>query len=611
MLLLLLLVVLTCHLHSSQNDFRLRLSFFDNIIIIASYLGVQCSPILFPLLQQGLCDAEEIIIAKTIGCIGVLVEQGLLHKNNIYEIIKEVLPFLHHPNQWITNSIVHLITILAHQLSIVDFNCKVAPLLSPYLASSVTAHKNSYLLLGALHRPIAREVYDSIFVAKERKMLEAFFERLKNPAKQILLSNIYTRLINDTTNRAKILRLQNAILKIDRNKRNLAANNNVNNKGEVGLNSTDDWNLDELVHHPGGFSFGREIKCRCNRWLENSSEVLISMSANHEWQQMFGLSIKSIQEGPVGADMSLLASELSMDSSQKDEAKEVAGGSGGGGGGRNDKEVDKLRQTCPPCAVDVRRMLLHKKKTSTSPMSTCGGGFAGASQPQSSLKPAGVLVAQIYEHKSAVNQMAAFKGSHFLTASDDGFIKLWDVGGIESRVMLRSKYTVDGRANFRGIVNCGDYLITWTSKSIHVFEMIRSSVSFLCSFNVGAFKTNVPLQITSVAVLSDNVFAVSLSDSVVYGYDVRLFNTDNFFIPVFKLTLAPEHRTVTALDGNELMLCAGTASGYIAAFDLRFNLECNYFQHGHNQRVVALKFCTDGLYSSGEFVWAKKVSEKY
>ena len=60
-----------------QNDFQLRLSFFDNIIVIASFLGVQCSPILYPLLQQGLCDAEETIISKTIGAIASLAEQGM------------------------------------------------------------------------------------------------------------------------------------------------------------------------------------------------------------------------------------------------------------------------------------------------------------------------------------------------------------------------------------------------------------------------------------------------------------------------------------------------------------------------------------------------------
>ena len=59
-----------------KNDFQLRLSFFDNITVIASYLGVQCSTILLPLLQQGLCDAEEIIIAKTINSIASLIEQG-------------------------------------------------------------------------------------------------------------------------------------------------------------------------------------------------------------------------------------------------------------------------------------------------------------------------------------------------------------------------------------------------------------------------------------------------------------------------------------------------------------------------------------------------------
>ena len=60
-----------------QNDFQLRASFFENIIVIASYLGSQCSPILQPLLQQGLSDAEEIIIYKTIISLSSLIEQGL------------------------------------------------------------------------------------------------------------------------------------------------------------------------------------------------------------------------------------------------------------------------------------------------------------------------------------------------------------------------------------------------------------------------------------------------------------------------------------------------------------------------------------------------------
>lgn len=62
---------------SLQNDFQLRLAFFDNIIVIASYLGVQCSPILYPLLQQGLCDAEELVICKAISSVASLTEQGI------------------------------------------------------------------------------------------------------------------------------------------------------------------------------------------------------------------------------------------------------------------------------------------------------------------------------------------------------------------------------------------------------------------------------------------------------------------------------------------------------------------------------------------------------
>ena len=51
---------------------QLRLSFYDNIIGVAAFVGQQCSPILLPLLQQGLSDSEEFVIAKSINTMASL-----------------------------------------------------------------------------------------------------------------------------------------------------------------------------------------------------------------------------------------------------------------------------------------------------------------------------------------------------------------------------------------------------------------------------------------------------------------------------------------------------------------------------------------------------------
>ena len=55
-----------------HDSLQLRLSFYDNIIGVAAFVGQQCSPILLPLLQQGLSDSEEFVIAKSINTMASL-----------------------------------------------------------------------------------------------------------------------------------------------------------------------------------------------------------------------------------------------------------------------------------------------------------------------------------------------------------------------------------------------------------------------------------------------------------------------------------------------------------------------------------------------------------
>lgn len=57
---------------NDKEDPQLRLSFYENIVGVAAFVGWQCSPILLPLLQQGLSDPEEFVIAKCINTMASL-----------------------------------------------------------------------------------------------------------------------------------------------------------------------------------------------------------------------------------------------------------------------------------------------------------------------------------------------------------------------------------------------------------------------------------------------------------------------------------------------------------------------------------------------------------
>ena len=86
---------------NDKEDPQLRLSFYENIIGVAAFVGWQCSPILLPLLLQGLSDPEEFVISRCINTMASLTSLQLLQKVALYELLKETTPYLLHPNLWI------------------------------------------------------------------------------------------------------------------------------------------------------------------------------------------------------------------------------------------------------------------------------------------------------------------------------------------------------------------------------------------------------------------------------------------------------------------------------------------------------------------------------
>ncbi|KAH8041953.1 hypothetical protein HPB51_019694 [Rhipicephalus microplus] len=141
---------------NDKEDRHLRASFFDSIVGVAAYVGWQCSPILKPLLQQ-VCYS---LLHKALKALTELAEMGLFRKQMLYELTAETIPLLYHPNLWIRQNTVGFVCAVTKTLSLADTQCKLRPMLQPYLKRSVVEMDKEVAMLNALQDPLPRSLYD-------------------------------------------------------------------------------------------------------------------------------------------------------------------------------------------------------------------------------------------------------------------------------------------------------------------------------------------------------------------------------------------------------------------------------------------------------------------
>lgn len=161
---------------NDKEDKCLRGSFFDCIVGVAAFVGWQCSDILLPLLQQGLTDTEEFVIAKSIRATTALTGLGLIQKPALAEFITECGCYLNHPNLWIRHEVVGLISGAAKVFGAIDIQCKIMPAISGHLKSPLIQVEKPEILMDCLQAPIPRIIFDSVVRFAE---LDAFLQMLE------------------------------------------------------------------------------------------------------------------------------------------------------------------------------------------------------------------------------------------------------------------------------------------------------------------------------------------------------------------------------------------------------------------------------------------------
>lgn len=166
---------------NDKDDWHLRLAFFRCVPAVASYIGWMAAPLLIPLLKQGLSDVEEFVMREALITIKSLAEINFFGHRFLLELLDEVLPFVIHPNLWLRNASVGVITTIKMNLSEVDVHCHLIPRLKVYLnpATSSIWGLNEVSILNKVRKPLDRQVYESCARSKGL-LLGATIEFLKN-----------------------------------------------------------------------------------------------------------------------------------------------------------------------------------------------------------------------------------------------------------------------------------------------------------------------------------------------------------------------------------------------------------------------------------------------
>ena len=196
---------------------------------------------------------------------------------------------------------------------------------------------------------------------------------------------------------------------------------------------------------------------------------------------------------------------------------------------------------------------------------------------ESNSQPHGTLIASFCEHETPITTIAVSPDHAFFVSGDaSGAVKVWDTTRLEKNVASRSRvtYTQSGAINAL-LVLAGTHCVTSASRdgSIHVWAVVTSGRSIL-RYGIPRVVATAQLDgeyVMCMVQLAGNPtpqIAVGTSQGRIRIIDVRSLTT------VAVLENPASHGAVTAiaLDRERNWVCAGTSTGTLELWDLRFHL---------------------------------------
>ncbi|KAG8181600.1 hypothetical protein JTE90_017721 [Oedothorax gibbosus] len=600
---------------NDKEDRHLRGAFFDAIVGVASYVGWQCCPILKPLLQQGLTDCEEFVISKALTALSALTELGLIQKQMLYDLLTEAIPLLIHPNLWIKQAAVGFICVVAKSLNLADVQCRLVPLLQPFLKYQVIQVNKELVLLHAVQDPVPRSIFDYLIkLPSLRNFLESLCERKVSrsvtrqghkPSYREMDPNLisaYNRLQSDGMTEAveeQILAIKDHLLKVQSKKcGDLIMSSLEKNSGEIDillLPSVVRTYSIPLVISENMFE-KPNMPVQSKRTKKKSTAE--SPTMNEEWQHMFGTNDPKDTSSPKlqhqTSDTSLSSfSKVPSSGKITDEGLEVITSTDGKNLPLQEADLEDLKPNhCAPCREELHALIRKKQEgfLSDEIAREASDIELKDEKPQTSKKnvkvPSGYLIAHLHEHRGAVNQIQVIPNSAlFATCSNDGTIKVWDCEKMEGKnVANRSRLSynrLDGPVSCMTMCqNMQSIAAASESGNIHVFRIMPENTksTLVHTRNLDPVEEGCVVDIDYFDTGSQSVLAYATVTGSIVGWDLRSPGT------AWKLENDPRLGLTTAFctDPHHCWLVVGTAKGNMVCWDLRFQLPITTITHPSN-----------------------------
>ena len=196
-------------------------------------------------------------------------------------------------------------------------------------------------------------------------------------------------------------------------------------------------------------------------------------------------------------------------------------------------------------------------------------------------RPEGTLVAILGEHTSAISRIqTAPNHAFFISASDDGSVKVWDSSRLERNVSYRSRMTHKHAAGSRVssiafVENTHCFISTATDGSIHVVKVDYIESNGLTRYGKPKVLRQHNLPVGEYAVWSDHYRAENQSRLMLATNKSRIIALDlRSMTELYEMQNPLGHGMPTCfcMDRKRHSLLLGTTHGILDLWDLRFRL---------------------------------------
>jgi WD40 repeat protein len=287
----------------------------------------------------------------------------------------------------------------------------------------------------------------------------------------------------------------------------------------------------------------------------------------------------------------------------------------------------------PPLPPDVGTLLQPDERPYNSYTETLNISIASDAQTRSTWRPReSALAATLVEHTAAVNRIAvAPDQTFFVTASSDRTAKVWQIRGIDRVAFPKSTLTYTKHSgvvtdvvsieNSHSVASCSD------DGSVHVWRVdiasnnptpesfvnagssnddpggtVRSQSMSISGYSMIKSIDSCEGSIVNLQHFNNDMCSVLVYASqkgIIHGWDMRSVRDS------FKYTLRPElgYPTSSTISPDRHWITVGTSKGYVALWDIRFNVMCKLWHHSAGMpihRLACSKFLPTTRQSSSE-----------